>query len=191
MAWYPDAAPLPKLLQTQLCLLRPLTPADADRDYEAMCDRWDTKDWGDFTWAGNRESLVHHEQEHQQREAFTYTVMDAADTVCLGCVYIEPLERIVPTELDAAVVELGLPLDAAAVRFWVRDAFLGGEVSRHLLEHLRSWFTTAWELPVVVFHTRPDDWQQNQLYLALGLAHLLDVPGRYGRLYRERALEQG
>jgi len=39
----------------------------------------DTKNWVDFTWDANYQVLVHHEQEHQQRAAFT--VMDAADAI--------------------------------------------------------------------------------------------------------------
>jgi RimJ/RimL family protein N-acetyltransferase len=185
MAWYPENAPLPMLLQTPRFFLRPLTPDDADRDFAAMRDRWDTKDWVDFTWEGNRESLVHHEQEHQQREAFTFTVMDAADSLCLGCVYIEPLERLVPDELQPALAVSGVPLDSAGVRFWVRDAYLESEVSSDLLQALRSWFATAWRLPPCIFHTRADDTYQNALYLALGYTCVFDLPIRYGRLYRE------
>jgi RimJ/RimL family protein N-acetyltransferase len=183
MAWYPEDAPLPAGLQTPDFVLRPLTPADADHDFAAMCDRWDTKDWVDFTWEGNHEALVHHEQEHQQREAFTFTMTDSANTVCLGCVYIEPLERLIPDELQLAMLAAGVPRDAVAVRFWVRDAYLGGEVSTKLLQALQEWFASAWQLPPRIFHTRHDDPYQNVLYPTLGFTHILDLPIRYGRLY--------
>lgn len=184
MAWYPAKAPLPTGLTTDQLLLRPLRPSDADQDFAAMQDRWDTQDWEDFTWASNYVALIHHEQEHLSRKAFTFTVLDPAKRLCLGCVYLEPLSNLVPTDQQTNLAAASIPTTAAAVRYWIRDSYRQGELSAHLVTNLLAWFHNAWQLPLRIFHTRTDDTTQNQLYLALGFQHLLDLPIQYGRLYR-------
>lgn len=184
MAWYPAKAPLPTGLTTEQLLLRPLRPSDADQDFAAMQDRWDTKAWADLTWAGNYAALIHHEQEHLSREAFTFTVMDPTNRTCLGSVYLEPLANFVPTDQRAALTALAIPLTAAAVRYWIRDTYRQSGLSAHLLSTLLPWFHNAWKLPPCIFHTRPDDADQTQLYPALGFQPVLDLPITYGRLYR-------
>lgn len=184
MAWYPAKAPLPTGLTTEQLLLRPLRPSDADQDFAAMQDRWDTKDWADLTWASNYAALIHHEQEHLSREAFTFTVMDPTNRTCLGCVYLEPLANLLPISHRTQVTALEIPLTAVAVRYWIRDRYLQSGLSAHLVTTLLPWLHNAWQLPPRIFHTRPDDRQQNELYSTLGFQPVLDLPITYGRLYR-------
>lgn len=53
---------------------------------------WEQTGWPEdgFAVAANREDLEKLERRHADREAFTYTVMNLAETECLGCVYLMP-----------------------------------------------------------------------------------------------------
>jgi hypothetical protein len=88
MTFYPANALVPERLQTADFIVRPLTVADCELDLDAMRSR---PNFAALTLDDNRQDLIRHEKEHRDRLAFTYTVFDAADQRCLGCLYILPV----------------------------------------------------------------------------------------------------
>src|SRR5437868_13449286 len=98
MEFYPANAPVPEEKRTNRLLLRPLQATDVELDYDAVMSsaeqlrRWSGRGWpaDDFTLIQNLVGLQEHEREHQEREAFTFTVLNLEETHCLGCVYIMP-----------------------------------------------------------------------------------------------------
>lgn len=90
---------IPTGLATDEFALRPIRASDASRDYTAVMETrvdlriWEQSSWPEdtFTVDANREDLAGLEQRHEERRAYTYTVIDPADTECLGCVYIFPI----------------------------------------------------------------------------------------------------
>lgn len=168
--FYPAGAPVPEMRQTDRLLLRPLTVADVDRDYEAvmsstsMLRRWSQSDWpaDDFTLAENRADLERHEREHRERQAFTFTVLDVQATTCLGCVYITPLRP------EAAAFGAGASC-AANVAFWVRAVEVARDLDRHLLAVLRDWLRTDWAFDRIVFTIGAAEERQAALLVEAGL----------------------
>ena len=86
--FYPDNAHVPEVLQTEEFLLRPLRATDVELDYDAVISSraelflrsggtWPREG---FTLEENLADLEEHEQEHRDRVAFTYTVMNPAET---------------------------------------------------------------------------------------------------------------
>src|SRR5579864_4941638 len=127
--FYPRDARIPEALRTDEFLVRPLRATDVTLDYDAVISSraelllgsggtWPREG---FTLEENLADLQRHEQEHQERVAFTYTVMNPAETECLGCVYIVPLKRLV--DPDGASNEY-LNENTAYVSFWVRQSRL-------------------------------------------------------------------
>ena len=128
--FYPPPLPVPDRLASGRFVLVPLTPSHVELDYAAvMASRVMLRSWAggswpadDFTVQGNLEDLQRHDREHRERIAFTYTVLSADESLCLGCVYIKPL----------AMFEAGdsadlTPADrAATTRFWVRQPDVNG-----------------------------------------------------------------
>jgi len=174
MCFYPADKDVPHILQTKEFILLPLAAAHVEVDYEAvMASREMLRLWSGSTWpregftlAENLADLEGHHQEHQDREAFTYTVVDPAQERCLGCVYIRPL-----TDLAAANHE-ELPdigPDEAIARFWVHSSYLAGELDQRLLESLIEWFAQEWSFSRLLFHTRQANVQQVALFEAVGL----------------------
>src|SRR5918993_4107193 len=119
MMFYPDDAPVPNALRGDEFLLRPLRATDVDLDYEAVMAsqeilrRGSDGQWPrpDFTLEENLADLQGHEADFHARRGFTYTVMDPAETRCLGCVYAYPPE----TDGDSRDRD-----HEAVVWFWVR-----------------------------------------------------------------------
>jgi len=106
--------------------------------------------------------LQRHEQEHNQREAFTFTVLNLDGTRCLGCVYFTAL---LPSELHLCE---GVAY-ATNIRFWVRASEVSTDLDRHLLASLREWLETEWVFDCIVFIVSPEETRQAGLFAEVGL----------------------
>ncbi len=133
---------------------------------------WEQTGWPaeDFTVRANREDLERLQQRHLDRQAFTYTVLDPTETVCLGCVYLLPPDS--PAFAKARVQAMGdsaWSAHRAVVSFWVRASRLPTGLDRRLLDALRTWLREAWTLEHVLFLTSEAFEQQVALLEADGL----------------------
>ncbi|MFX1482825.1 MAG: GNAT family N-acetyltransferase [Promethearchaeota archaeon] len=170
MQFYPEDASVPQGLRTEEFHLRPLRVSDAEIDYAAvmgsklMLRVMSQSGWpsDDFTLEMNRKDLEKHEKEHDERTAFTYTVLNSTEDTCLGCVYINHLKEG-PMKGD----------NIAMVRFWVRQSYLDGDLDRRLLESLIDWLRHDWAFSRVVLTIADVDDRQSQLVkdLSLQLVH--------------------
>jgi RimJ/RimL family protein N-acetyltransferase len=175
MTFVPDTIPVPDKLQTDDFILRPLRVTDVELDYDAVMETreflraWSQSEWpwDKFTIADNEKDLERHEQEHRDREAFTFTVMNVHETRCLGCVYIRPLPDPLRDSADW-LTEQELPLPAL-VSFWVRQSCMGRGLDGILLDALRDWFRSEWPFSSVLFFTDPNNARQKSLMVDSGM----------------------
>ncbi len=175
MAFYPDDATVPVGVQTDEFHLRMLRASDVALDYDAVIasrddllvrssGRWPRDG---FTLAENLSDLTEHEAEHRARAAFTYTIMDPTETRCLGCVYINPLRRILeacPPQEPAM-----LPDETPYVTFWVRPDYPLLGLDARLFAALRAWFAAEWVFPHLLFMANEHETRHLRLYENAGL----------------------
>ena len=145
----------PGELRTDEFLLRPIRASDAVLDYEAVMEskgflrQWEQSGWpeDDFTVEANREDLAKLERRHAAGESFTYTVMNPAETRCLGCVYLFPTAARLFSKAQIAAVD-GARWSGfeAAVYFWVRESRLADGLDRRLLAALGPWLEHDWRI---------------------------------------------
>jgi RimJ/RimL family protein N-acetyltransferase len=174
MSFYPPNQSVPARLRTDEFILRPLTTAHVNLDYAAlmvsteMLRLWSGTSWptDDFTLEENWEDLAMHDREHQERVAFTYTVLTPDEMECLGCVYITPLTNSVA--LNPQVLTDIAP-DTAVVGFWVKQPRLADHLDKRLLVALRDWLATEWLFSAVYFSARDVNKQQIQLLEAASM----------------------
>jgi hypothetical protein len=109
--FYPNDVPVPEVLRTDKFLLRPLIATDVQLDYVAVMssraqlfrcsgDTWPREG---FTLEEDLADLERHEWEHRERVVFTYSAMNLAETECLGCLYMNSLERILGYDVESGV----------------------------------------------------------------------------------------
>ena len=188
-----DAAAVPTGFSTDEFVLLPLTTDHTELDYEAvMASRdqlrvWEQDTWpaDDFTVDSNRDDLQRHQDLHVEGLAFTYTVMDPAETECLGCVYLFPpeakfLARSAVTSLEGDRWEE----TDAAVYHWVRSSLVGTGFDERFFDALVTWMAEAWPIDQNVFVTNERLTDQLALHAASGLTRRFlieepDKPGRY------------
>ena len=190
MSFYPENQSVPALLQTDEFVCRPLTTVHVHLDYAAlmvsqeMLRLWSGTSWpaDDFTVAANWEDLAMHDREHQERVAFTYTVLTPDETECLGCIYIKPLTSFVESNSD---ILTDIAPDIAVVGFWVKQPRLADQLDERLLAALRSWFAEEWPFSAVYFSTRNLNEQQIQLLKATNMPkqYTLTVSGRANKFF--------
>lgn len=179
--FYPEDAVVPEKLRTEEFLIRPLRATDVELDYDAVITsraelflqsdgRWPREG---FTLGENLADLIRHEQEHQDRVAFTYTVMNPTETECFGCLYILPLKQLLQ-HVGFSVEQI--PNESASITFWVRQSHLQDHLDRRLLRALVPWFQTAWAFSHITFHTKKAQVHQIQLFEEMGMVLQYTLP---------------
>ena len=175
MPFIPPGASIPELLDAKEFRLRPLRVSDVELDYAALMEskellrRWSQSGWpaDDFTLAQNAEDLEEHEREHDERIAFTFTVLDARESECLGCVYIRPLPQLLrPEDFGDVGTE---DVYQGRVAFWVRQPRLKDDLDHRLLRALIQWFERDWPFTRVLFYTSERETRQRQVFEEQGL----------------------
>jgi hypothetical protein len=144
--------PLPGLA-TDKFVIRPLLISDAALDYDAVIESrddlriWEQSGWpaDDFTLGQNLIDLRRHEDDAERGTGYTYTVMKADETECLGCVYIyTPAVRwIARMQVTALTDDRWNDVDAIT-SFWVRTSRLGDGMESALLSALTTWLVSDW-----------------------------------------------
>jgi len=147
---------IPQQLETNRLRLRMLKVSDVVKDYDAVMSSSEhllkTKPFGpnqkwpkDLTFEQNLIDLGWHQKEFQMRSSFAYTVVNIADSKCLGCIYIEPSYN---------------PNYEAMILLWVRQSEMNAGLDAHLFESVKKWITEKWPFNKVAYPGRNISWDE-------------------------------
>ena len=149
--WY--AGPVPERHRAGEFVFTRLTAAHAPLDHAALMSSvdylrtWSDSEWpaDDFTVAENRAELAWHDEEHEARIAFTYSVLDADESRVLGCLYLRPLRDMLLTRGVEPPAGPSWPGgDTPCARGWLRRDE-PEEVERRFMGEVLTWLTgPAW-----------------------------------------------
>jgi len=177
MKFYSDEFPIPELFQSDEFIFRPLRASDVELDFDAvissstMLRDWSQSDWpvDGFTPEENLDDLQRHEQEHLDKKAFTYTIMNPEETFCLGCIYMNPL---IQETVDLIIRQLPAKdeeLFSASIRYWVRESHATKKFSSEILGKIIQWLNNEWYFNCVVFPVAILDSTQTKLLVESGV----------------------
>ena len=146
-SFLPDSFEVPDSLTTDIFHLRMLSIDDVDNDYEAVMESKELLrvlfdgSWphDGFTLEENLSDLEKHQREFEQREAFTYTVVNLDDSKVIGCVYIFPSDS---EDIDAVVY------------MWVRQSEYDKGLDPILFDTVRKWLVEVWPFDRVSYPGR-------------------------------------
>lgn len=99
--------------------------------------------------------------------------MNSAQTVCLGCLYINPLRQLLQR---AALSVEHIPADSAYVTFWVRQSRLADQLDWRLLQALIAWFQAEWAFSQVAFVAQKAQVRQIRLFEEMGMQLQYTLP---------------
>lgn len=134
--------------------LRPITEADAAIDYPAVMGSRERL-WGIFgpawawpketmTYEQDRADLLRHEKEIAAHQSFNYALLDEREAAILGCVYVDPPERVGSD---------------GEVSWWVVNDLVGTDVERALDALVPRWIAADWPLRQPRYLGRDITWQ--------------------------------
>lgn len=146
---------VPQRIEQGNFVLRPLTTADVENDYEAVMSSKESlrqifSEHGEWpadgmTLQDNYRDLERHQTEFEERQGFTYTLETSTGDFCLGCVYIYPCQR---GDYDAQVY------------YWVRDSAKALGIEEEVGLFLRQWLRQVWPFERPVFPGRDVSWRE-------------------------------
>ena len=123
--------------------LEPLGPQHNERDHEAWMSSidhiWNTPDFPNGSWPSamslesNRDDLVRHADDFEDRTGFTYSILDGDEVI--GCLYIYPSKTA-----------------DAAVRSWVKES--RAEMDVVTWRAISDWLETDWPFATVEYGAR-------------------------------------
>lgn len=135
--------------------LRPIRASDVDLDMVAVMGSqerlWSIygRAWGwppaTMTGEEDRVDLARHEAEIEAHESFNYALFDADETQLLGCVYIDPPEKVGAD---------------AEISWWVVDPLVGTPVEATLDELVPQWVARDWPMTRPRYVGRDLSWQE-------------------------------
>lgn len=141
MTWLPDGYEPPARLDLPTGHhLRPIRAEDVDIDMVAVMGAQERLFglfggvWGwppaTMTREQDLEDLEYHEAEMRNRSSYNYAILDADESHLLGCVYVDPPDKI--------------PDADAEIAWWVVDDAVGTDLERTLADTLPRWIADAW-----------------------------------------------
>src|SRR3954451_12958698 len=151
MAFLPASFEVPTLVEPEGFRVRHITAHDVVRDYDAVMSNrahlWSRfgEVWGwpapDLTLEQDLIDLAWHQKEGTLRRAFNYAVLTPSESALLGCIYLDPPEKV------------GADVDVA---FWIRPDGAGPAIGSSVTEasfepFVRDWVAQAWPWEVVRF----------------------------------------
>ena len=150
----PEDFNVPLRWETPDFILRKLTTADVEADYDAvMSSKQNLRqifsaedDWppDEMTLQENFNDLEGHQEDFDKRRGFTYTVVSPAEDTCLGCVYIYPWKG---SQYDTQIY------------FWVRDSVKTSGLEMQLDKFLKQWLAETWPFRAPAFPGREIPWE--------------------------------
>lgn len=139
--------------------LRPIRASDVDLDYPAVMGSRDRlfsifgRAWGwppaTLSYEQDRADLVRHADEMVALASFNYAMFDRDETALLGCVYVDPPEKV------------GADAD---ISWWVVDTEVSGALASTLRDEVPVWIATVWPFTAPRFVGETVTWDE---YLAL------------------------
>ena len=132
----PDGFEVPAVLETDKFRLRMLTVNDLIKDYDAVMTSSDhlqatySQQGGWPVGLTLEEDLIDlgwHQREFTLRYSFAYTVMSLDESMCLGCMYINPSEK---------------PDYDARITMWIRASHL--DLDDELYHSVATWIDSVW-----------------------------------------------
>ena len=98
-----------------------------------------------MTLEENLSDIQKHQNDFLSRKSFTYTVLGPDEKECLGCVYIDPSDKV---KYDAEVY------------LWVRESENKSGLDDILFDAVKKWIFQRWPFKNVAYPGKDIPWEQ-------------------------------
>ena len=94
----------------------------------------------------NLKELSRHEDDHNKKLEFAFTILDLDETECYGCIYIKPLVPFLKFAFfnDRIFEHLQFEQTDPGTSFWITPTGWKMNLYEKLIEELPKWFEREW-----------------------------------------------
>ncbi len=142
--FFPKDFEIPKELLFENFKIRQLRVSDNELDYKAVIESGFRPEG--FPKEENLKQLARHEEAHNKKEEFAFTILDKDETSCYGCIFIKPLVPFLKFAFfnDRIFEHLGIEVTDPGFSFWITPTGWQKDLYKKLLEELPIWFKEEW-----------------------------------------------
>lgn len=143
-SFFPEDKDVPNELIFDNIKIRQLRSTDNDLDYIAVIESGFRPEG--FPKEENLEQISRHEKHHNEKKEFAYTILDKDETVCYGCIFINPVAGFLKYAFfnDNLIQHLGLGETDPGINFWITPKAWEMGFFEKILEKLVEWFKSEW-----------------------------------------------
>jgi hypothetical protein len=124
-----------------------------------------------FTRDENLRLIEGHEREHEEGEAFTYSLLSPGRDREWGCVYLRPLRSFLDRAGTTLTLDPGVISDAAMASFWLIDDTANRPAVEVVLARLEAWLC-AWRPDAAIFRCLPAETETLDTLTEAGLCQI-------------------
>ena len=142
--FFPKDKSVPEELVFEKIKIRQLKATDNELDYKAVIESAFRPEG--FPKEENLQQIAQHEESHNKKEEFAFTILDKDETICYGCIFIKPIVPFLKFAFfnDRIFQHLGIGETDPGVSFWITPTGWQLDLYKLLLKELPIWFKEKW-----------------------------------------------
>ncbi len=142
--FYPQDKSVPEELEFDNIRIRQLRASDNELDYRAIIESGFRPEG--FPKEENLKQIARHEEDHDKKKEFAFTILNLEETECFGCIFIKPLVPFLKFAFfnDNVFEHLSIEQIAPGISFWITPNGWKMNLYDKLLEELPKWLKREW-----------------------------------------------
>lgn len=142
--FYPEDKEVPTELNFENIRIRQLKSTDNELDYQAVIESGFRPEG--FPKEENLKQISRHEQDHNDRKEFAFTIMNKDESVCYGCIFVKPLAPFLKFAFfnDRFIESIEIGEKDPGISFWITPKAWEMGLFEDILKELINWFKKEW-----------------------------------------------
>jgi len=156
--FFPEDKEVPKELVFDNVKIRQLLSTDNELDYKAAIESGFRPEG--FPKDVNLEQISKHEEDHNKKIEFAFTILDKEESVCYGCLFVKPIAPFLRFAFfnERMCEHLELKDNDPAISFWLTPTGWSNGLFETILAKLIEWFKKDWPYEKLYYlGMRPDE----------------------------------
>ena len=151
ISFFPEDKEVPNELIFNGIKIRQLRSSDNELDYQAVIESGFRPEG--FPKEENLKQISRHEQDHNDRKEFAFTIMDVDENICYGCIFIKPINPFLKFAFfnDRVIENLDIKETDPGISFWITPKGWDLNLFSRILNELMDWFKSEWPYEKLFF----------------------------------------
>jgi len=142
--FFPQDKSVPEELVLDNIRIRQLRASDNELDYNAVIESGFRPEG--FPKEENLKQISRHEEDHNNKKEFAFTILNVEESKCYGCIFIKPIVPFLKFAFfnENIIEHLSLEQTDPGISFWITPTGWKMNLYDKLLEELPKWLKKEW-----------------------------------------------